>query len=64
MATTPLFLPGEFHGQRSLSGYSPWGNKEVGMAEQLTLTAKPLITKMCSEIPPSIPTTADYTSDC
>ena len=22
---TPLFLPGEFHGQRSLVGYSPWG---------------------------------------
>ena len=23
MATTPIFLPGEFHGQRSLAGYSP-----------------------------------------
>ena len=22
---TPAFLPGEFHGQRSLVGYSPWG---------------------------------------
>ena len=22
---TPVFLPGESHGQRSLSGYSPWG---------------------------------------
>jgi len=21
----PVFLPGEFHGQRSLVGYSPWG---------------------------------------
>jgi len=21
---TPVFLPGEFHGQRSLVGYSPW----------------------------------------
>ena len=21
---TPVFLPGEFHGQRSLAGYSPW----------------------------------------
>ena len=27
---TPVFLPGEFHGQRSLAGYSPWGCKEVG----------------------------------
>ena len=25
---TPVFLPGEFHGQRSLAGYSPWGFKE------------------------------------
>ena len=22
---TPVFLPGEFHGQRSQAGYSPWG---------------------------------------
>ena len=27
MATTPVFLPGESHGQRSLAGYSPWGHK-------------------------------------
>ena len=26
---TPVFLPGEFHGQRSLAGYSPWGHKEL-----------------------------------
>ena len=25
---TPVFLPGESHGQRSLVGYSPWGRKE------------------------------------
>ena len=25
---TPLFLPGESHGQRSLDGCSPWGRKE------------------------------------
>ena len=24
---TPVFLPGEFHGQRSLAGYSPWNAK-------------------------------------
>jgi len=24
---TPVFLPGESHGQRSLAGYSPWGRK-------------------------------------
>jgi len=26
---TPVFLPGESHGQRSLEGYSPWGHKEM-----------------------------------
>ena len=25
---TPVFLPGKFHVQRSLVGYSPWGHKE------------------------------------
>ena len=33
---TPEFLPGEFHGQRSLAGYSPWGHKESDMTEWLT----------------------------
>ena len=30
---TPVFLPGESHGQRSLVGYSPWGCKESDMTE-------------------------------
>ena len=30
---TPVFLPGEFHGQRSLVGYSPWDHKESGMTK-------------------------------
>ena len=30
---TPVFLPGESLGQRSLAGYSPWGHKELGMTE-------------------------------
>ena len=34
---TPVFLPGEFHGQRSLVGYSSWGHKESDMTERLTL---------------------------
>ena len=33
---TLVFLPGEFHGQRSLVGYSPWGRKESDTTEQLT----------------------------
>ena len=34
---TPVFWPREFHGQRSLAGYSPWGCKESDMTEQLSL---------------------------
>ena len=34
---TPVILPGEFHEQRSLAGYSP-GLQESGMTEQLSLT--------------------------
>ena len=30
---TPVFLPGEFHGQRNLVGYSPWGHKDSDIAE-------------------------------
>ena len=30
---TPVFLPGEFHGQRSLTGHSPWGLKESDTTE-------------------------------
>ena len=30
---TPVFLPGESHGQRSLVGYSPWGCKESDTTE-------------------------------
>ena len=32
---TPVFLPGEFHGQRSLAGYSPWDQKESDTTEWL-----------------------------
>ena len=30
---TPIFLPGEFHGRRSLAGYSPWGHEESDTTE-------------------------------
>ena len=30
---TPVFLPGEFHGQRSLVGYSPWAHEESNTTE-------------------------------
>ena len=29
----PVFLPGQFHGQGRLVGYSPWGCKELDMTE-------------------------------
>ena len=32
---TPVFLPRESHGQRSLAGYSPWGHKELDMTKWL-----------------------------
>ena len=33
---TPVFLPGEFHGQRSLKGYSPWSLEESDMTKKRT----------------------------
>ena len=30
IATAQVFLPGQFHGQRSLAGYSPWGSQRTG----------------------------------
>ena len=30
---TPVYLPEESHGQRSLMGYNPWGHKESDMTE-------------------------------
>ena len=32
---TPVLLPGESHGGRSLVGYSPWGGKELDTTERL-----------------------------
>ena len=42
MVNTPVFLPGESDGQRRLAGYSPWGHKESGMTEQLSIITFPL----------------------
>ena len=33
---THFSMSGEFHGQRSLVGYSPWGHKESDTSERLT----------------------------
>ena len=33
MATTPVSLPGQSHGRRSLAGYGPWGHKALDTTE-------------------------------
>ena len=46
---TPVFLPGGFHEQRSLVGYSPWSHKESDMTERLsTHTPRSDIIQHCS----------------
>ena len=39
---TPVFLLGEFRGQKSLGGYSLWGCKELDMTKGLTLSLRNL----------------------
>ena len=39
---TPVFLLGEFHGQRILTEYSPWGHKQSDTTEQLSLSLSSL----------------------
>ena len=46
---SPVFLPGESHGQRSLAGYSPWSRRQLDTPEQLT----PPVTKS-RQLDPSI----------
>ena len=36
---TPVFLPGESHGQRSLVDYSPWVRKELDRTEHMCMQA-------------------------
>ena len=40
---TPIFLPGKFHGGRSLPGYSPWGHKELDTTKWLNNNSKEYI---------------------
>ena len=42
---TPVFLPGEFHGQRSLVGYSPWGRRVGRDLETNTIAATQMQTQ-------------------
>ena len=48
---TPVFLPGKFHGQRSLEGYSLLGHKESGMTEAICMhTLTPIFEVLLSKI--------------
>ena len=37
--STPVFLPGESHGQRSLAGCNPWGHEELDTTDHLGMRA-------------------------
>ena len=47
MQPTPVLLPGEFHGQRSRVGYSPWSPKESDTAEGLSTTTTHFTDGIC-----------------
>ena len=47
---TPVFLPGESYGQRSLGGYRPWNCKESDTTECLTLRCS--VAKLCLTLQP------------
>ena len=44
---TPVFLPGESHGQRSLAGYSPRGHKGLDTTEETLHTCPVCISNQC-----------------
>ena len=43
----PVFLPGEFHGQRSLVGYSPWDHMSRTWLNDFTVPSKPFKAPKC-----------------
>ena len=47
---TAAFLPGEFHGQRSLAGYSPRGHKELDMTEATEHSMQHAITETLKDV--------------
>ena len=47
MATTPVFLPGNSHGQGSLAGYSPSGNKQTPQKWLSTNRLEKTLVKKC-----------------
>ena len=55
---TPVFLPGKSYGQKTLSGYSPWGHKESETSWELNMYTTPAmkreqqvgVTGLCREV--------------
>ena len=47
---TPVFLPGESNGQRSLAGYSPWGRKELDMTKVTACMPLSYLYGLCGEV--------------
>ena len=58
---TPVFLPGESHGQRSPVGYSLWGHKESYTTEQLTHTRWYVSPVKVAQFCPTLCHPMDYT---
>ena len=48
--STPVFLPGKFHGWRSLKGYSPWDRKEWVRLTDFTFTFNILDTNVAGDM--------------
>ena len=53
--STPVFLPGESHGQRSQAGYSPWGAKELDMTAAAAAKSLQSCQTLCDPIDSSPP---------
>ena len=51
---SPVFWPGEFHGQRSLASYSPRGRKELDRTEQLSLATWASLMAQMVKNPPAV----------
>ena len=52
---TPVFWPGEFHGQRSRAGYSPWGRKHDWVTFTFTFFSTVFPPPLCSMLTPARP---------
>ena len=60
MATHLPFLPGKFHGWRSLVGYSPWGRKDLDTTERLHFLSVVECLLSMREVVGSMPTSSSF----